>query len=488
MRPRWLLALMAPLCLACPRAPDTGDDDTVPPLDSAETGADDSSTDDTAPDLDCDEVEVGPDAPIRSLQVELTAMPTVIRVRWETAAASTGWVEYGASTLYEHHTPDEVEGTDHEVLLRGLHQSDDLHLRVRSISDHVRSCSPDQEASTGAFGFDLPSLSTMAFDPMGSAGGYTIAPLFAGTSDLVAILDAEGGYVWASTVTAGYRARLAQAAEGILVLRQASGPHEQATIARMGFDGTTLSQSSITGGHTDFVQVDGDSFAGISWRVCADGDTPVALAMAIVEVDEGGAERVVWSDLELEPPAQPCELVSGMSWPGSAMSDTASALNGIAYDPVDDAYLATARNWNGIVSVDRTTGTTNWMVRGNQQVEGGIEAPPNALVLPHSVERVEDNYLVLNQGLAIGSNARLVELAVDPDAQAVTEQWSWVPDDVTSIEVLGNAQRLWNGNSLAVWSTAGMIDEVTQAGTLVWKLEAPLDTQFGFAERVQSLY
>ena len=489
MPPRWLPVLVALSCAACPRSPDTGIDDSVPLVDSTETGTLDSDTDDTSPpDGDCEEVEPGQDAPILSLEAEVMAMPTVVRVRWETPSPSTGWVEYGATDAYGLTTSQQQSGTIHELLVRGLRQGSEVHLRVHASSEHQVSCSPDRAVTTGSFDFDLPTLTATAFDPMGSAGGYTILPLFAGAPDLVAILDAEGEYVWASPVSTGYRARLAQAAEGILVLRQASGPHEQATIERLSFDGTVRSQISFEGGHTDFVQVDGSTFGAIAWRVCADGDTPIALAMTIVEVSEGGGERVVWSDLELAPPDQACELVSGMSWPGSAMSDTASALNGIAYDPFEDAYLATARSWNGIVSVDRVSGATNWMVRGNDQVEGGIEAEPNMLVLPHSVERVGDNYLVLNQGLPIGSNARLVEVAVDLDAQEVTEQWSWTPKHVTSIEVLGNAQRLLNGNSLAVWSTAGTIDEVTAEGEVVWKLEAPVGTQIGFSERVQGLY
>jgi hypothetical protein len=471
------LALLLPLlCAAGVDSPDTSPHDTEPSPDSGDTGE------------ACVEVQVGEGSPILSLEAEPTDIPTVIRVRWQTQEASTGWVTYGATADHDQRTPEQTLATSHELLLRGLRQETEVHLSVRTGSDGACWTSQDRAVTTGSFAVQLPRLELTTSAPQGSAGGYTVAPLFGSVPDLVAIIDDEGQYVWAATLVAGYRARLDQQADSLLLLRQSEGPHEQATVERVAFDGAILSETPVTGGHTDFVQVERDTFASIAWVVCADGATPVALAMAIVEAQEGGDQRVLWSDLELVPPPSACTLQQGLAWPGSPMDDTSSALNGISYDPVDDAYLVTARNWNGVISVDRATGRTNWLVRGNAEVQGGIEAPGTMITLPHSVERVDDGYLVLNQGYPSVSNARLLTLAVDPDAMTVSEVWSWTPSDVTSVDVLGNAQRLWNGSSLAVWSTAGMIDEVTPEGQVVWKLEASLNTQIGFSERVQSLY
>jgi hypothetical protein len=51
--------------------------------------------------------------------------------------------------------------------------------------------------------------------------------------------------------------------------------------------------------------------------------------------------------------------------------------------------------------------------------------------------------------------------------------------------VLGDIQRLPNGNYLITFSTSGQIHEVTSTGTLVAKFTA---TSFGYSEFRESLY
>lgn len=48
---------------------------------------------------------------------------------------------------------------------------------------------------------------------------------------------------------------------------------------------------------------------------------------------------------------------------------------------------------------------------------------------------------------------------------------------------MGNAERLSNGNTMAVFSATGVIDEVTPDGALVQRLTLDSGVVFGFAGR-----
>jgi hypothetical protein len=68
------------------------------------------------------------------------------------------------------------------------------------------------------------------------------------------------------------------------------------------------------------------------------------------------------------------------------------------------------------------------------------------------------------------------------------EDWSYIPHPCHHIIYLGQALRLWNGNTLVVWSTAGRLEELTPAKELAWSVHTALGTGIGFVHRVKSLY
>ncbi len=57
-----------------------------------------------------------------------------------------------------------------------------------------------------------------------------------------------------------------------------------------------------------------------------------------------------------------------------------------------------------------------------------------------------------------------------------------------SLPLLGNAQRLPDGNTLLVFSSAGEMNEVSPSGDVMWRLNLDLGAAFGFSERIDSLY
>jgi hypothetical protein len=83
-----------------------------------------------------------------------------------------------------------------------------------------------------------------------------------------------------------------------------------------------------------------------------------------------------------------------------------------------------------------------------------------------------------------GMSAAL-EYTLDTTSWTATKSsWEYRANGVASA-VLGDTQRLPNGNTLVTYSVAGDIHEVTPTGQLVQKLEGQT---FGYAEFRKSLY
>jgi hypothetical protein len=86
---------------------------------------------------------------------------------------------------------------------------------------------------------------------------------------------------------------------------------------------------------------------------------------------------------------------------------------------------------------------------------------------PHAPTWTEDDTLLLfNYDVALGGHA--LELAVDDGA--VDEIWQHGRGLGRHTASLGQALRLPGGTTLVVWSTAGIADEVTPEGEVVWSI------------------
>ena len=78
----------------------------------------------------------------------------------------------------------------------------------------------------------------------------------------------------------------------------------------------------------------------------------------------------------------------------------------------------------------------------------------------------------------------MFELELDEADWAATKTWEYVPDG-TNTGILGDVQRLPNGNVLVTYSAQGVIQEVTPKGDVVQSFAG---VSFGYAEFRTSLY
>ena len=79
------------------------------------------------------------------------------------------------------------------------------------------------------------------------------------------------------------------------------------------------------------------------------------------------------------------------------------------------------------------------------------------------------------------------ELSISGGKGTAKEVWSYVSN--LTVQILGDVQRLENGNTLITFSTAGEIREVNPSGQVLQTIKSVgSGNLFGFAEKRRSLY
>ncbi|HEX6766398.1 MAG TPA: hypothetical protein VF103_12990, partial [Polyangiaceae bacterium] len=78
------------------------------------------------------------------------------------------------------------------------------------------------------------------------------------------------------------------------------------------------------------------------------------------------------------------------------------------------------------------------------------------------------------------------EVTLDLVAKTATTTWTYAGGEAST--TLGDVERLWNGNTLVTYSNAGIIHEVTAAGTLVQTTSLSTQGGMGYSTKRKSLY
>ncbi len=435
---------------------------------------------------------------VQGLELQLSPdMPTVVELVWETSEPAVGQVRYGAASAtgaassLDQASPWEIEpSTEHSALLLGLNQRSRYELELWNERDGEIEVSERLVVETGT----LPELVTptvsrgSAAEP---AGGFTLVPVRDPSDEGALVLfDGDGQAVWAHQppeLPAVSRARLSRDGRSLLYLRSVAHPDETGALMRVplsGGDGEVLCE--IPGAFMDFVEIEPGLVATIAVELFERDDGARTIAReTLVEVDEQCGLRTVWDfidamELDLDEPFMESLFGDDIEVPAH--------LNSLSYDPEADLLLVTAANRQGVYAVDRQSGETAWVLarKGGDFTASGDEE--DLAFDPHSAEAVDGGVLVFDRGFGEGACSAALEYTLDHDAMVATRLPSLPDPDCASTAVLGNAQRLWTGDTLLVLAMAGRIDELTPDGELLWRMDLPVGNTFGYAERVESLY
>ena len=225
-----------------------------------------------------------------------------------------------------------------------------------------------------------------------------------------------------------------------------------------------------------------------------------ALAQAIDELDPIYREvdannQVVWS----------LDYAKLVTPPSGATGDWCHA-NAITVDLVKNVVYANCR-WAGLLKTTyATTPVRQWLLTGKgkgssvpTQPTSDIAFSPTSSAFSdtHDPEIHDDGTICFfdNGGYSGGAGGstsmfqtRAVEYKIDETAKTATKLWSYNAMPNINNVIMGDVQRMPNGNTIVAYSTQGVVHEVDATGTLLQQLSWGTGGAIGYIIKRPTLY
>jgi len=164
--------------------------------------------------------------------------------------------------------------------------------------------------------------------------------------------------------------------------------------------------------------------------------------------------------------------------------------NNIQYSKDDDTLVFSDLDNDIVVKIKRSDGSMVW------RLNGGSKATISGVTWSggeHGIHLLGlDNLLIFNNNSGMsggdGSGSIAIELKLNLTAKTATQPWSYKANPKVDNSVMGDVQRLPNGNTVIGYSTEGVLHEVSSSGTLLQELTWPSGASFGYIEKRATLY
>jgi hypothetical protein len=328
--------------------------------------------------------------------------------------------------------------------------------------------SPNYMIMTGSLPTGLMKPTLAPTTATGLSGGFLITALYQGTPVTAFILDADGDYVWAygGVGSALTGARMSYDGQ-YMWINNANVPDSAAVVHRVSMDGLQDDNYS-------------SAFAKMNHQMAILPDETVAYyaygANGCDDVKEfkpsgaapGGTGRTVVN-----------------SKTALGISDTMCHLNNIQYWKDDDTLTFSNLQSSQIAKVKRSDGSKVWVLNGSTATITGVTWTGGN----HGIHLLGLDHLLIfnnNNGGTGGSIVR--EYMLNLTAKSGTQIWSYTASPAQNNQVMGDIQRLPNGNTIVCYSTRGIIDEVNAQGMLLQRMTAAGTGNFGYIEKRPTLY
>jgi hypothetical protein len=164
-------------------------------------------------------------------------------------------------------------------------------------------------------------------------------------------------------------------------------------------------------------------------------------------------------------------------------------LNAIEYSPPateggEGAYLFSDLQNDNITKITRG-GDKVWVIGGEtNEFDGEGTTWDNQ----HGIDVLGENkFLFFNNG-PNAANSMAIEMTLDLDAMTGERTWTYQSDRTINNIIMGDVQRLENGNTLVGYSTKGVLHEVDAEMNLVQEIVWGSSGYFGYIQMRKSLY
>lgn len=443
--------------------------------------------------------QVSDDAWQADVQVE-PELPTVVHVSWTDADAVATRVEYGLDGAWDLATP-ELDSTGGEITrtVLGLKAGHTYDLRAVSIdADGVERVGEDQQVTLDPPPESMTRITISDYDPDHAApGGYVLTTLMEATEAWVVILDRDGDVVWYRRVDDGLGSvspRFDPARASVIWDQyDLAEKSDLSGIMRMALDGSEQVATRAFQGHHDFaILPDGRyGFPSVATAtVDVDGEMTYVAADRILEVDEGAGEGDGYTEIfslfdHYDPMWVPCSHFEEEVY-GTGAKDFSHS-NSLVWLEDRDAYALMSKNLDNLLIVDRATGEVEHEI-GGRYADISTDDTADMWSHGHYSQIWEGGFTVFDNAYHRDVNAsRALEYQLDLDAGTMSLAWAYKSEGGRFNSLLGDVKRLGTTH-LVSWTEFGMLTEVGDDGSVVWRAETEVGTGFGRATWVADLY
>lgn len=404
-----------------------------------------------------------------------SAIATVGIVEWSVDLPSVDGasIEFGLDTNYGMTAPVDLAEPNYRTLLLGMKGGQEYHFRVRASGGGTECQSEDFTLETGLVPNALPRPTFSTPNPAGLAGGFFVSGFYQGQGPGGAyafILDVDGEFVWYFSDSQGLNS---------------------VTSVKMTYDGNSMwmrndnVSTAPNGGAVVRVSMDGLEIERAEGLNATHHDFAVLPDGTLGLLAYGEGCDVV---LERAPDGTVREIFNLQDAHGSTTCHT----NSIHYHPDDDTYTVSdlgggafgGGGANNDIYVKFTrAGEIVWVLGGSPSDFTGDGADWSR---QHGHHLFSADRLLFFNNREANQSALAVELQLDLTQMTATEVWRYdgnIPD-----AVMGDVQRLDNGNTLVTYSVAGTVHEVDASGALVQEFSWLAGATLGYATKRSTLY
>ena len=410
---------------------------------------------------------------------------TVGIVKWSTTLSglSSAHIDFGLDKSYGMTAPVDspISGTNTTLLL-GMKASKTYHYRIIATSSNGYCTSPDYTIATGALANGLPTVTVKNNDTSALSGGFLITAQYmtitASSGSPAYILDADGEMVWAYDIG-----------------------EPRVTGAQMSYDGTHMwiNTVNVPSGpvYVHRVTMDGTKdedlsgkFAGLNHQLTVLPDETIAF----YAYSWNGCEDIK----EYSPSGTVKTIVNAGSAQGGA---SACHVNNIQYSKFDDALIFSDLDNQSITKVKRSDGSTVWTINGSHAtLTGECWKGSQHGIHPLGLDDFNQEHILFfnnNSRVLAGSTGAAggtgkgsiaLEIKLDLSAKTITKVWSFQGAANLQNDIMGDVQRLANGNTIVAFSIKGAMQEVDAGGSILSDWNFPLAAEFGYIEKRATLY
>ena len=389
-------------------------------------------------------------------------------------------IDFGLDTNYGMTAPVEKPASgENKTMLLGMKQNKTYHYRITATGSGGDCVSPDYTTTTGAILNTVPKLTVnnkSTSSPL--FGGFLILGQYLqmGGGAPAYILDKDNEGVWAWQFSKDVTGAVMDYSGTHMWLNNANVPNGQAAVHRVAMDGSTDEDLS-------------SKFSGLNHQLTVFSPDKGATEVVAFYAYGGSCDDIKEYDVGTG-------NVKTIVNSGKVVNASACHCNNIQYSPEDDTLVFSELDTQTVAKIKRSDGSVVWKLNGNSPTITGVSWKGG----DHGIHVLSaDNLLVFNNNSRMsmggagaaggdGSGSIVIELKLNVSAKTGSQVWSYKANPGIQNDVMGDMQRLPNGNTIIGYSTKGVVHEVSENGTLLQELTWPGGSSFGYIQKRATLY